>query len=858
MRRIVIIVLLLAGALDAWSQSGACRNALRALEKEKWEKSRAILEKALRKDSTSGCAHYGFARFYFAPSNPAFSIDSAYVSVNKALQAKAISPTGAGRSQRPDVPDSLILLDLRQQIDSAAFARATSAHSEAAYNFFIDKFVYALQQDTARQLRDEVAWEDALAVNSPEAFAEYLGKYPSSKYADKARARREELLFRINTRDQRLSSFESFLADYPSSPYRHLVEEQILEIFTADGTAEKFSAFLQRFPTGAAARKAMNVLYYLIQETEHGIESYSFWNDSLRNIRRLNASFLVPFIAEKKFGFMDNSGTPVIAATSPSLYDGYRCGNIQEDILVHGNDIISRDGTVIFRGKVTELYDLGYGFVGLETPDCYRVLHKSGFEIGDGCAKDAGIIDGRFIAVAGTRYWTLYSLTGRQLTSGWSEIKSVGRLIGLRKDDKWFLVTTAQLARTADQQPLKPGSGYDDIRSWSDELTWVRKGNYEAVLDVNLRERIPFAEQQLRREVFGMASRSNDCTRLINASFSASDCVEDLKFNSSWVCVKQKGRWGFYDTVSGTTQASYDSIAFTGIFALAYRGDTTRVFFNDSTHLDFNGVTTGFIPGHGSVAFLKVERGGRKTVYDANAVRLFDGHYDAIQHAGGSYFIVERNGKKGLITNDGKQVLPVVFDAIGELEDTRIPLLRSMRFGLYDVTTKKEIRPGYDKKILPYNDDLLVGFKQGKAGIVDRDNKTRVPFEYDGFRFWNDSSAIARKDNKWAIVDLKTGSVLLDEFDEYNVVNASDSETVIIIRRGTEFGVLSSTRGEVISVSYTDLVNIGSATDPLYFAEKHVREASLSVVIYYDSNGNPLRHQALEPDDFDALYCGGN
>src|SRR5690606_17193661 len=49
--RIIIIVVLLSGAVEGLSQSGSVRQALRALEKEKWQKSRTILQKALRKDS---------------------------------------------------------------------------------------------------------------------------------------------------------------------------------------------------------------------------------------------------------------------------------------------------------------------------------------------------------------------------------------------------------------------------------------------------------------------------------------------------------------------------------------------------------------------------------------------------------------------------------------------------------------------------------------------------------------------------------------------------------------------------------------------------------------------------------------
>lgn len=853
--RVFVIVVLLAGVEKGWSQTGAARRAMRALDKEQWQKSRTILEKALRKDSMASDIYFGFSSYYFTQKNPAFDIDSAYSFINMAVTT---SRTGVSNNREMDAPDTSAFLNLRRRIDSAAFSRANRQHTESSYNYFIDHFSDALQLDTARQLRDEVAWQDAVIEDTPEAFATYLRKYPVSPYADKARARREELIFRIDTRDQRLGSFESYLAEHPQSPYRHLVEEEILGIYTADGSADKFSAFLQRYADGAAGRKARNILYHIRRETEPAMESFSFWTDSLRRVHQLSTRFLVPFIADKKFGFMDASGREIIAATSSSLYDGYRCGNILEDILVHGNDIISRDGIRIYNGEVSELSELGYGFVGLQTRDCYRVLHKSGFVVGGGCASDAAVIEGRFVAILQAGHWSLYSLTGRLLTTGWEDVKSLGEVIALRKAVKWSLVTIGQLGMVADQQPLKPAQVVDDVRAWPNGWVWAKRGHTEGVLDGNLHVRIPFAEHGLRHEVFGILSRQPGCVRLITREFVPSHCLEDVRFNSNWVCVKQNSEWSLHNPVNGANTGSYDSIAFTGIFAAGHRSDSVRVFFNDSIYLDFKNVNLAFIPGNSAVAFLQVEHAGKKTVYNASAGKLFDGYYDRIQHAGGDYFIVGRNGKKGLITSSGKQVLPFSYDAIGEAEGTRIPLLRGMQFGLYDAVAGKEIRPAYDKKIQPYNEGLLVAFRRGKSGMIDFNNRTRIPFQYDAFRFWNDTSALARQDKVWKLIEIATGKVLIDDIHDYSVVDDSDGESVLIIRRGAEFGVLSSTRGEVIPVSYTDLVNIGSARDPLYFAEKHVREASLSVIIYYDENGHPVRHQALEPDDFDAIYCEGN
>jgi hypothetical protein len=63
----------------------------------------------------------------------------------------------------------------------------------------------------------------------------------------------------------------------------------------------------------------------------------------------------------------------------------------------------------------------------------------------------------------------------------------------------------------------------------------------------------------------------------------------------------------------------------------------------------------------------------------------------------------------------------------------------------------------------------------------------------------------------------------------------------------------------IIPIAFTDLVNIGTAEEPLYFTEKHVEEAWLFVVIYYDKNGRFLRREVYEePDDYEKIYCPDN
>src|SRR5690606_27269123 len=133
------------------------------------------------------------------------------------------------------------------------------------------------------------------------------------------------------------------------------------------------------------------------------------------------------------------------------------------------------------------------------------------------------------------------------------------------------------------------------------------------------------------------------------------------------------------------------------------------------------------------------------SLLDRSGNLLFEGSYDGIQHAGGSYFIVNKREKKGVVASDGKLLLPIVYDAIGDVNGDRIPLLRAMNFGMYSIATGKEIRPSYQKNIIPYNNELLIRSdgiqhaggsyfivnKREKKGVVASDGKLLLPIVYD-------------------------------------------------------------------------------------------------------------------------------
>jgi hypothetical protein len=95
----------------------------------------------------------------------------------------------------------------------------------------------------------------------------------------------------------------------------------------------------------------------------------------------------------------------------------------------------------------------------------------------------------------------------------------------------------------------------------------------------------------------------------------------------------------------------------------------------------------------------------------------------------------------------------------------------------------------------------------------------------------------------------------MDDIRDIRVVRDSPQEKLFIIQQNGDVGVISNKKGIVIPLKFSDIVNVGSPDLPVYFTEKHVAEASLFVVIYYDHQGKLLRREVYEQDDYDRIYC---
>jgi hypothetical protein len=253
---------------------------------------------------------------------------------------------------------------------------------------------------------------------------------------------------------------------------------------------------------------------------------------------------------------------------------------------------------------------------------------------------------------------------------------------------------------------------------------------------------------------------------------------------------------------------------------------------------------------------LVIEESDKKRVFNSNGEMLFFTPFDKIEYNNEGFFTVYKKDKKGLTSSEGKLVVLPEYDAIGTVTDGIVTVLKEKKFGVLNVRTRQQVKTEYEKNLVKYNATHLIAFKNGFYGLIRWDNKPVTPFEFEEIKYWNDSSALVKKNFNWILYNFIEKKVVIESVKKFKWVADTEQEKIMIFQQENDYGVLSNKRGLIIDPTFSDIINLGSSSVPLYFTEKQVEEAGIYVVIYYDKDVEIDRYVAGgEPIDKAGSYA---
>ncbi len=855
--RILAIFLCLSAYSQLYSQKNLVRQAQAKIEKSKWTDAKALLQKAIQKDSTHVESLLTLATWYYSKSNPSYHLDSAYRYV---IDATTYFDLATSKQQMRLVQNNISLAHLKalkNQLDSAAFEHVKQTNTEAAYTYFISTYLSAKQRAPAAELRDEIGFANTLKINSMQGFEKYLQAHPNSKWAEEAAKKYHQLLYTEKTLDGKLNSFQHFVREFPESPYLNQAEKEIFELVTADGSTDAFITFLKNATRGKSKSAAQNILYHLLLSQEKELPDWLL-TDSLKKITQLNKGHLIPFLQDHQVGFLDSLGHEVLPPQFELADQTALCENYTHDIIFTTKGIFNRQGVKI-SNYYPIMHDIGHGFIAVGDSSCLQLLHKSGAIFISTCHQEFNTV-GSFISARSNQLWGIYTFTGRPLLSEqYDKIELIQNVYVLTRLGKKTLVTAAQLAACADKSKLNEEMVFDEVHSVSNELLAVRTGALEGIINQQLVYTVPLDRQNLTVTSYGLIRR-------INGKYSITGLPSELD-KQSWDNVKQHKQWlvltankqqQIVDLLKKELVALRpDSVWFEKGLLFAREGDSTRILINSNEKISVPRATSiSFVPSKDSVYYFSVNAGEKKVVHNAmTGKKIFSIECSKIESLSRTLFLITKKNKLGLAGLDGKTIVPSEFDAIVKLSNRYYSLLKSKKFGLFDALNKTTIKPEFDQNLSYFDEKVFAVNKAGLYGLINWRGQPLTKLEFDEIQFCDRSLVWLRTKNNWMLFDYTASKVILDRVDRFQLLTNQNQEIIYLVNRSSNVGVYSSIRGLIIPITFSYIKNVGSEDYPLYLTDKEVKEASLHVVIYYNQAGKFIRKQVYEVDEFERLIC---
>ncbi|WP_291727311.1 WG repeat-containing protein [Bernardetia sp.] len=147
---------------------------------------------------------------------------------------------------------------------------------------------------------------------------------------------------------------------------------------------------------------------------------------------------------------------------------------------------------------------------------------------------------------------------------------------------------------------------------------------------------------------------------------------------------------------------------------------------------------------------LPIKAGGKWGLMDEKGQVILPPTYSYIFPFENGSAKVKTGENFGIIDKTGKAILPLEYEYIGSFENGMALMVKSKQVGVVDNKGKIIITPQYER--LSLENGIIRARKNGKWGIINSQNKTLLPFEYQYISTFSENTAIIRKNNLWGFL----------------------------------------------------------------------------------------------------------
>ena len=850
------------------------KRAFRFYEKGEIEKTVDALDKSLAKSENNPGAKYLFAILHIDTAYWGYHVDSAYNYINATIEdySTVIEPKDIESLSELGI-DSISMEKLKDKIDSLSFDLTLAKHTIDAYEWFMTTHNDALQIPKAIQLRNRIFFEQKAVIDTYESYWSYMITYPNGEDFAEAQQRYKKLLYDARTADNSLESHADFLEEYPGTPYREKSEDRIFELSTTINSISAYTDFLKKYPNPKFKAIIIPRLYHIVKD-KYGSDKFGDYfeflpmSDSLANVMALEQGEWMPKLENNAFSFMLPTGEVKLKTSLAEIPATYLCNIIETDFIFGENKIIGRNGNTIYSGPLVEAEDIGFGYIKELQEDGYILIHKSGEIIISQHAEDFETLGESFIKIQKNGLWGLTTIHGYAvLANEFSSIDTLSNFLLIEKGGRIAISTTDYLAKGL-TQTLDFDFKYDEIELLDNGLFLVFDGDTESIIDKDQNVVLAATNSSIYDRDYGWLLKGDSTIQLLHDGYlSLQDSIYDgIIENDNWIGLKRGDKWTLLDQHGRLFPVyDYDSLQFWGEnMVMLTKGDSLFAQFKngDQMLMEKGWEPKLLVPqtytktGEKAVSdfFMLSNKKKFRKVYNAYGKEILAATYNEVAALGPNLIKLQKRNA-ALVDSTGAFVLNFIYNGIGSYDKGYVSILKGDKVGVINLDKAINIAPAYSSRIRAYSDTVLIASEDGLKGFINTKDELLSGFDFDEIKYWNDTIALTRIEDEWLLHQISDESIVYEGILNFEYLKESDEENIIQVTTANGKGIYSSLHGEIIEPTFTEIIRLGTEKNPVYFAQKYVKEADLHIVIYHDKNGNKLFTQTFQEEEYFKIAC---
>jgi len=641
---------------SSWLHAGKLEKAFEALHIYDYFKAKSLFASSLKKHPSA--AAFGLATIYYRSDNPFHSYDSAFVYIQKAEQAYALTTEKSQLKYKELGVEYLQIIDLRAQISSAFYLRADRLNTCDNWNQFLDEHPWSIEYHKAVHKRDSIAFQEVKQAHTSLAYQLFIENYPESHLVGEARQEFFITQFYEFTSTGTLQSYVDFLAKCPSNPYVPSAEDRIYELAVYEPSVEVVSDFLKNYPSNRNIGKAWRYLYQLFMadyaddQIDRFIAAYPGYpyKEELEKDLYFNKLKLLPYKLDNLFGFMDDQGDVVIKPEYEQL--GFFKEGLASATKSGKVGFIDKSNQVIIPFQFDAAADFENGRSIVEQDGRVGMIDRSGNAIFPLIYEDIGqLSEGLIYALKDSLYGYYDRNNNERIPPRFDEAFTFSN--GMAK-----VVFEGKQAYIDAYGKFVVEPFYESLQVFSDSVLVAEKEGLFGLITFSGKPLTDFIFEQVGQlslnralvvinKFVGYIDKNG--TIVIPAKFDVfPNFLKRGQFSGAYALVSSKGKMGVIDQ-SGKVIVP---LAFSGL------GDV-------SSMMSFSkGKQWGFI--------------------DLSGKQLVEPSFDFAESVKEGKTLVEKNGLQGMIDAKGKVLLPIEFVSVNRLSKDWWVVSNGSRSGLWN------------------------------------------------------------------------------------------------------------------------------------------------------------------------------